>query len=189
MRMQCRCHGVSGSCELKTCWRTMPTFAQVGDFLKRKYENAVQVHAHIHFHSNWICYSVFFCYFLIDGGFKVVTFFLTRSDSDSGPTTATLRISFSWTHLVISRVKRWRCLLFKRVILRPLRGRLKFNSPSGTFIFLNCLMDIWLDRFNLGPFFFVTCNSILLYLFPRCFELNWFEDSNALEMIGFSISS
>ena len=44
MRMQCRCHGVSGSCELKTCWRTMPTFAQVGDYLKRKYENAVQVH-------------------------------------------------------------------------------------------------------------------------------------------------
>lgn len=66
--MQCRCHGVSGiiincldfffsfslnccffdygetgSCELKTCWRTMPTFAQVGDYLKHKYENAVQV--------------------------------------------------------------------------------------------------------------------------------------------------
>ncbi|XP_046439719.1 protein Wnt-16-like [Daphnia pulex] len=43
MRMQCRCHGVSGSCELKTCWRTMPTFAQVGDYLKQKYENAVQM--------------------------------------------------------------------------------------------------------------------------------------------------
>ena len=43
MRMQCRCHGVSGSCELKTCWRTMPSFAQVGDYLKQKYENAVQV--------------------------------------------------------------------------------------------------------------------------------------------------
>jgi len=43
MRMQCRCHGVSGSCELKTCWRTMPPFAQVGDLLKRKYENAVQM--------------------------------------------------------------------------------------------------------------------------------------------------
>jgi len=43
MRMQCRCHGVSGSCELKTCWRTMPSFGQVGDFLKQKYENAVQM--------------------------------------------------------------------------------------------------------------------------------------------------
>lgn len=43
MRMQCRCHGVSGSCELKTCWRTLPTFTEVGEFLKKKYESAVQV--------------------------------------------------------------------------------------------------------------------------------------------------
>ena len=28
----------------------MPTFAQVGDFLKRKYENAVQVRSYIIFH-------------------------------------------------------------------------------------------------------------------------------------------
>lgn len=44
MRMQCRCHGVSGSCELKTCWKTMPSFTEVGDTLKRKYQQAVQVH-------------------------------------------------------------------------------------------------------------------------------------------------
>uniref|UniRef100_T1IJF2 Protein Wnt n=1 Tax=Strigamia maritima TaxID=126957 RepID=T1IJF2_STRMM len=43
MRMQCRCHGVSGSCELKTCWKTMPSFSEVGDSLKHKYESAVQV--------------------------------------------------------------------------------------------------------------------------------------------------
>lgn len=43
MRMQCRCHGVSGSCELKTCWKTMPSFTEVGDTLKRKYRQAVQV--------------------------------------------------------------------------------------------------------------------------------------------------
>ncbi|XP_071440273.1 protein Wnt-16-like [Hetaerina americana] len=43
MRMQCRCHGVSGSCELKTCWQTMPSFNEVGDTLKRKYRLAVQV--------------------------------------------------------------------------------------------------------------------------------------------------
>ncbi|XP_046684210.1 protein Wnt-16-like [Homalodisca vitripennis] len=43
MRMQCRCHGVSGSCELKTCWKTMPSFSEVGDTLKRKYRQAVQV--------------------------------------------------------------------------------------------------------------------------------------------------
>uniref|UniRef100_A0A1B6C6I1 Protein Wnt n=1 Tax=Clastoptera arizonana TaxID=38151 RepID=A0A1B6C6I1_9HEMI len=43
MRMQCRCHGVSGSCELKTCWKTIPSFNQIGDALKEKYQKAVQV--------------------------------------------------------------------------------------------------------------------------------------------------
>lgn len=43
MRMQCRCHGVSGSCEVKTCWRTMPSFNEIGDTLKHKYRQAVQV--------------------------------------------------------------------------------------------------------------------------------------------------
>ncbi|GAB6029953.1 hypothetical protein CHUAL_005648 [Chamberlinius hualienensis] len=43
MRTQCRCHGVSGSCELKTCWRTLPPFTDVGDQLKKKYEIAVRV--------------------------------------------------------------------------------------------------------------------------------------------------
>jgi len=43
MKMQCRCHGVSGSCELKTCWRTMPAFNAIGDFLKRRYRRSVEV--------------------------------------------------------------------------------------------------------------------------------------------------
>ncbi|CAG7729627.1 unnamed protein product [Allacma fusca] len=43
MRMQCRCHGVSGSCELKTCWKNVPSFTEVGDYLKRKYQKSVQV--------------------------------------------------------------------------------------------------------------------------------------------------
>ncbi|KAK2725207.1 protein Wnt-4-like [Artemia franciscana] len=43
MRMQCRCHGVSGSCEMKTCWRTLPPFNEVGSILKQRYEHAVQV--------------------------------------------------------------------------------------------------------------------------------------------------
>lgn len=45
MKTQCRCHGVSGSCELKTCWRTLPPFSEVGDFLKKKYELAIRVKA------------------------------------------------------------------------------------------------------------------------------------------------
>nr|XP_045623723.1 protein Wnt-16-like [Procambarus clarkii] len=42
MKMQCRCHGVSGSCELKTCWRSIPTFPVVGDYLKNKYKTALR---------------------------------------------------------------------------------------------------------------------------------------------------
>merc|ERR1712079_114439 len=38
MLMKCRCHGVSGSCNLKTCWRSLPRFADVGDYLKEKYD-------------------------------------------------------------------------------------------------------------------------------------------------------
>ena len=44
MLMKCRCHGVSGSCEFKTCWRSLPPFAEIGNYLKRKYDkSAVKV--------------------------------------------------------------------------------------------------------------------------------------------------
>ncbi|CAI5449156.1 unnamed protein product [Caenorhabditis angaria] len=44
IRRQCRCHGVSGSCEFKTCWLQMPKFAQVSDLLKKRYDHfSVQV--------------------------------------------------------------------------------------------------------------------------------------------------
>ena len=34
---QCRCNGVSGSCSLKTCWSTLPTFRSIGDTLCARY--------------------------------------------------------------------------------------------------------------------------------------------------------
>ncbi|XP_063073601.1 protein Wnt-16 [Engraulis encrasicolus] len=43
MSTDCRCHGVSGSCAVKTCWRTMAPFERVGRYLKERYETSVQV--------------------------------------------------------------------------------------------------------------------------------------------------
>uniref|UniRef100_A0A8C6Z3Y9 Protein Wnt n=1 Tax=Nothoprocta perdicaria TaxID=30464 RepID=A0A8C6Z3Y9_NOTPE len=43
MSMDCRCHGVSGSCAVKTCWKTMSSFEKIGRFLKDKYENSIQI--------------------------------------------------------------------------------------------------------------------------------------------------
>ncbi|KAK3866419.1 hypothetical protein Pcinc_028048 [Petrolisthes cinctipes] len=43
MRVECKCHGVSGSCELKTCWKAMPTFREIGEILKVKFDEATQV--------------------------------------------------------------------------------------------------------------------------------------------------
>jgi len=44
MMMKCRCHGVSGSCEFKTCWKSLPKFSEVGKYLKDRYDrNSVKV--------------------------------------------------------------------------------------------------------------------------------------------------
>ncbi|XP_076336054.1 protein Wnt-16-like [Tachypleus tridentatus] len=43
MQRKCRCHGVSGSCELKTCWKKLPSFVEVGNYLKKKYDESVLI--------------------------------------------------------------------------------------------------------------------------------------------------
>lgn len=43
MRRSCKCHGLSGSCGLQTCWLRMPSFEDVGQRLKERYDGAVQV--------------------------------------------------------------------------------------------------------------------------------------------------
>ncbi|VIO93183.1 Wnt-4 protein precursor, putative [Brugia malayi] len=42
-RKQCKCHGLSGSCEMKTCWKSMPTFREVGKIIKDKFDGATEV--------------------------------------------------------------------------------------------------------------------------------------------------
>ena len=43
MRQECKCHGMSGSCTVKTCWMRLPFFRVVGDRLKDKFDGASRV--------------------------------------------------------------------------------------------------------------------------------------------------
>ncbi|XP_075216700.1 wnt oncogene analog 2 [Lycorma delicatula] len=43
LQTECKCHGVSGSCTMKTCWKTLPPFRQIGDILMKKYWKARNV--------------------------------------------------------------------------------------------------------------------------------------------------
>jgi hypothetical protein len=43
MRLVCKCHGVSGSCSVRSCWRRLSQFRQIGDWLKIRYDDAIRV--------------------------------------------------------------------------------------------------------------------------------------------------
>ncbi|XP_052283787.1 protein Wnt-2b-A-like [Dreissena polymorpha] len=42
-KLECKCHGISGSCAMRTCWRALRDFRRVGTFLKNRYNGAIQV--------------------------------------------------------------------------------------------------------------------------------------------------
>ncbi|CAH1797263.1 unnamed protein product [Owenia fusiformis] len=42
-KLICKCHGISGSCSQKICWRSMGNFKEVGSILKEKFDGASQV--------------------------------------------------------------------------------------------------------------------------------------------------
>lgn len=43
MRTKCKCHGLSGSCTMKTCWKRVEEFVRVGDRLRDSYDSALHV--------------------------------------------------------------------------------------------------------------------------------------------------
>lgn len=43
MERVCKCHGMSGSCNARVCWRKLPSFRSVGDALSSRYEGAILV--------------------------------------------------------------------------------------------------------------------------------------------------
>ncbi|KRX67248.1 Protein Wnt-4 [Trichinella sp. T9] len=43
MKLMCKCHGVSGSCTVKLCWRRMTDFQTIGEALSKKFDGAVKV--------------------------------------------------------------------------------------------------------------------------------------------------
>ncbi|XP_071817368.1 protein Wnt-2b-A-like isoform X2 [Apostichopus japonicus] len=43
MKLECKCHGVSGACNIRTCWKAMEEFTEVGQYLRTMYDAATEV--------------------------------------------------------------------------------------------------------------------------------------------------
>lgn len=55
MFLKCKCHGLSGSCEVKTCWWSQPDFRVIGDYMKDKYDSASEMVVEKHRESRgWV---------------------------------------------------------------------------------------------------------------------------------------
>lgn len=42
-RQECKCHGMSGSCTVKTCWIRLASFHEIGNNLKERFDKALRV--------------------------------------------------------------------------------------------------------------------------------------------------
>jgi len=50
VRLRCKCHGVSGSCDLKTCWKVHPSVRTLGKIFRSKFDQAQEIQ------PDWILY-------------------------------------------------------------------------------------------------------------------------------------
>lgn len=46
MQVKCRCHGPSGSCSTRTCFRQLPTLRDISTNMKAKYNQSMKVSVH-----------------------------------------------------------------------------------------------------------------------------------------------
>lgn len=55
MQRVCKCHGVSGSCSIRVCWRRLPALRAIGEVLGQLYDGAshVKVNLKIFLSSNF----------------------------------------------------------------------------------------------------------------------------------------
>lgn len=51
MRLECKCHGLSGSCVIRTCWMRMAPFRDISNRLKEHFDGAAKVIARNDGHS------------------------------------------------------------------------------------------------------------------------------------------
>lgn len=43
LRKHCRCHGLSGSCSLQTCWLSLNAFPEIANDIRKKFNNAIKL--------------------------------------------------------------------------------------------------------------------------------------------------
>uniref|UniRef100_A0A915E7W9 Protein Wnt n=1 Tax=Ditylenchus dipsaci TaxID=166011 RepID=A0A915E7W9_9BILA len=43
---KCKCHGVSSSCDVRSCWYTLPPLEQIAERLKERYNTAHMINPH-----------------------------------------------------------------------------------------------------------------------------------------------